>query len=115
MPTELSDGLGKSIGDLIEGDVKIGKSGAVTGTLKAVTGYTGFSGTASEQSGHYLPLKLNAKYGGQSISVQRNGKAAKVSTDLEWILRVPSNSTTFEIKANDSPVITLNFTNATLA
>ena len=31
----------------------------ITGTLKHVTGYTGFSGKASERSGNYLALYVN--------------------------------------------------------
>lgn len=35
----------------------------VSGTLKYVTGYTGFSGDASEQSGNYLALAVTRKEG----------------------------------------------------
>lgn len=31
---------------------------SITGTLKYVTGYTGFSSDVEEQSGHYLALKI---------------------------------------------------------
>ena len=44
--------LGKYVDDLQE-DVEI-TDRAVIGTLKYVTGYTGFSGDVSEQSGNYL-------------------------------------------------------------
>ena len=35
-------------------------NGAISGTLKYVTGYTGFSGDTSEQSGHYLCIHAEA-------------------------------------------------------
>lgn len=38
-------------------------NGRITGTLKHVTGYTGFSNDASEQSGNYLALKFSASEG----------------------------------------------------
>lgn len=48
------DLLGLTIGDLQE-DVEI-NDGQITGTLKYVTGYTGFSGDPEEQEGNYLVL-----------------------------------------------------------
>lgn len=41
-------------------DVEIGEFG-VSGTLKYVTGYTGFSGDVSEQSGNYLVLHFEVE------------------------------------------------------
>lgn len=51
--------LGKVVADLQE-DVEIGEYG-VSGTLKYVTGYTGFSGDAAEQSGNYLILHFEVE------------------------------------------------------
>ena len=48
------DLLGKIVTDLQE-NIVIG-SDNISGTLKYVTGYTGFSGDVSEQSGNYLAL-----------------------------------------------------------
>lgn len=45
----------------LQSDVAIDSDGAITGTLAYVTGYTGFSGDASEQEGNYLALKLSAE------------------------------------------------------
>lgn len=47
------DLFGKSASDLQTG-VTFSQSGAVTGTLKHVTDYTGFSSNVSEQSGNYI-------------------------------------------------------------
>lgn len=53
-----TDLLGKDAEDL-QTNVAI-ENNAVTGTLKYVTGYTGFSGDASMQSGNYLAIKVEA-------------------------------------------------------
>ena len=52
-----TDLLGKIVTDLQE-NIAIG-SDSISGTLKYVTGYTGFSGDVSEQSGNYLALKCD--------------------------------------------------------
>ena len=52
------DLLGKNAGDLQE-NIAI-SNGAVTGTLKYVTDYTGFSSDVEEQSGNYLAIKVEA-------------------------------------------------------
>lgn len=51
--------LGKVVANLQE-DVEIGEYG-VTGTLKYVTGYTGFSGDPAEQNGNYLVLHFEVE------------------------------------------------------
>lgn len=48
--------LGKYVSGL-QDNVSVGKT-SISGTLKWVTGYTGFSGKAEEQSGNYLALKI---------------------------------------------------------
>ena len=50
--------LGKYVSSLQE-DVVL-DSDEIGGTLKYVTGYTGFSGNVDEQSGNYLALKFSA-------------------------------------------------------
>lgn len=50
--------FGKSVSDL-QTNIVIDDS-EITGTLKYVTGYTGFSSTVSEQKGNYLALKITA-------------------------------------------------------
>ena len=51
--------FGKTVNSLQE-NIVIGES-EITGTLKHVTGYTGFSSNTSEQSGNYLALKIEAE------------------------------------------------------
>lgn len=48
------DLFGKDVDDL-QSNVEVGTN-KITGTLKYVTGYTGFSGNVEEQSGNYLVL-----------------------------------------------------------
>ena len=60
------DLLGKKASDLQEGVFIV--DGKVFGTLKYVTGYTGFSGRADEQNGYYLALHYECE-GADSIKV----------------------------------------------
>lgn len=53
IPTD-TDLLGKSVTDLQE-DVAV-SNGVISGTLKYVTGYTGFSGDPDLQEGNYLVI-----------------------------------------------------------
>ena len=48
--------FGKNVSDL-QANVSV-NGDEITGTLKYVTGYTGFSSNESEQSGNYLALKI---------------------------------------------------------
>lgn len=50
---------GKTVSDLQE-EVAIDSDGAITGTLKYVTGYTEFSSDVEEQEGNYLAITLTA-------------------------------------------------------
>lgn len=52
------DLLGKTADDL-QSNVVVAND-KITGTLKHVTGYTGFSGKVEEQSGNYLAIKVTA-------------------------------------------------------
>lgn len=111
--TELGDKLAS---DLVSADVAIGADGSVTGTLKYVTGWTEFnSADESEQNGYFFPLHLDEeKYGGKSITVQRNGGKAKTAKDLDWVLRVPDNDAVWTVKCGSEEIVTLRFTKAAL-
>lgn len=67
---------GKTVADLSE-NLVIGDDGVVTGTLKHVTGYTGFSSTESEQSGYYLPFSMIFPEGTTSATMQVVGGSGK--------------------------------------
>ena len=55
-----TDLLGKKMSDLAN-DIEIDKFGKVTGTLKYVKDYTGFSSNPDEQEGFFLPFKLDTE------------------------------------------------------
>ena len=81
----------------INGDV-------VTGTLKYVTGYTGFSGDPAEQKGNYLALHFSSEDEGAVITAQMfNGSHPDriVTLDEDGILicRVPSNDCVIKVTA----------------
>ena len=85
---EDTDLLGKVVSDLQE-DVTVGKN-AISGTLHYVTGYTGFSGNASEQEGNYLALHFEAE-DATSISVKVIGSdhdPATLDEDGLLVLRI---------------------------
>lgn len=82
-------------------NISIGEN-AITGKLKYVTGYTGFSGDASEQSGNYLVLHSEADEGA-SITVEVvGGVHGPVTLDEDGIciLRIASTSQSVKITAS---------------
>lgn len=88
------DLLGKTADDLQE-DVEVA-NGAITGTLKYVTGYTGFSGDVAEQSGNYLALKVTA-IDGATITVElingTVGHPVELDEDGMIVVRIANKST----------------------
>ena len=76
----------------------------ITGTLKYVTGYTGFSGDPAEQKGNYLALHFSSEEEGAVITCQmfNGGNPDRVVTlDEDGILicRVPSNDCVIKVTA----------------
>lgn len=91
------DLLGKSVTDLQE-NVSINGTN-VTGTLKYVTDYTGFSGDVSEQSGNYLAWKFTTGITGADIKIKYGNKAEKtLDSDGILILRVASLSNRLRVR-----------------
>ena len=92
------DLLGKSADDLQTG-VTVGVD-AITGTLKYVEGYTGFSGDAEEQEGNYLALKVTAVEGA-TLTVELThgtvGHPVTLDEDGMIVLRI-SDKTTQTVK-----------------
>lgn len=88
------DLLGKTADDLQE-DVEVGVD-AITGTLKYVTGYTGFSGNVAEQEGNYLAIKVTA-IDGATITVElingTVGHPVTLDEDGMIVLRITDKST----------------------
>ena len=96
--------LGKSVTDLQSG-VKVGK-GSITGTLKYVTGYTGFSGDISEQSGNYLAIHATAGNDASYVTAEFVGGAIDHPQTLDEdgiiICRVTKPDHTLIFRAYDS-------------
>lgn len=61
---------------------------AIQGNLKYVTGYTGFSGEASEQEGNYLALDFNAPDGATLKIKVGNGNFVDATSDGYAVIRV---------------------------
>ena len=82
------DLLGKDCDDLQE-TVAVA-DGAVTGTLKYVTGYTGWSGDPDEQEGNYLALKADFPDGATTTVEIVNGMfgPATLDEDKNMVLRI---------------------------
>lgn len=89
------DLLGKTVTDLQTG-IAVSNSG-ISGTLNNVTDYTGFSGDASLQSGHYLAIHCEVPdMTDASITVEVvNGHSGPVTLDSDGlaILRIEDNTT----------------------
>lgn len=86
------DVLGKDAGDLQE-DVAI-VNGAITGTLKYVTGYTGFSGDVSEQSGNYLAIKVEANADSITVELINGTLGHPVTLDSDGMIVIRISDTT---------------------
>lgn len=108
--------LGVAPADMVENDVRVLADGTVLGTLKNVTGYTGFSSVQEEQSGHFFPFTLTKT--GTKMTIKTNGTAAPNKTDLPFdpdvVLKVDKNKK-FSIDVDGVQVVALDFTNTTLA
>ena len=116
------DLLGKVVTDLQE-NITISENN-VSGNLKYVTGYTGFSGDVAEQSGNYLALHFEVPdVSGVTISAVLVGGVHPESKllDADGILLVRIQNTSEKIritatKSGHGPVTkTYNLTGLTLA
>ncbi len=84
-----TDLLGKRA-DALQENVIVGDN-SISGELKYVTGYTGFSGKASEQSGNYLALKFEAEDGAETTVELLGGKLGHpvtLDSDMNIVLRI---------------------------
>lgn len=92
--------LGKELTDLQSG-VGVG-SETISGTLKYVTGYTGFSGDPAEQEGHYLALHIDTDTEADSITVQLIGGdhgPVELDSDRTNIFRIKNKQEKIKIVA----------------
>ena len=112
IPSQGQTLYGKRVSSLVGDDIKVFEDGTVIGTLKHVTGYTGFSSIQEEQKGYFFPFRLSQA--GTTMTFKKNGEETK--KDIAWeadnVFRVTA-SDTFEVLVDGSPVVTFNFSKAT--
>lgn len=106
------DLLGKKASDLVGNDLTVYADGSVTGTFHYVTGYTGFSSVAEEQSGHYFPFHLVKT--GTTMTFKKNGAPIKqdIPFDPDIVFRI-SKDDVFEVLIDDVSAVTFSFSGAT--
>ena len=92
--------LGKNLDDL-QSNIAVSSSG-ITGTLKYVTGYTGFSGDTAEQEGHFLVLHCDSDTGATIKVKIIGGDHGEVTLDSDKtvILRIKNNDQQIQVKAS---------------
>lgn len=85
--------LGKYVSALQE-SVSVGKT-SISGTLKWVTGYTGFSSKQAEQSGNYLALKVEDSEDATTTVELVGGTSGPKTLDVDKnvVLRITNKST----------------------
>lgn len=97
LSVEAEDGqtelFGKQVSDL-QTDLDVGND-AITGTLKYVTGYTGFSGNPDLQKGNFIALKVTAETGTTVQMKLENGESDWVTldSDMNIVMRIADKDT----------------------
>ena len=90
--------LGKKVSDL-QSNVVVGED-SISGSLKHVTGYTGFSSKTSEQEGHYLALKFDVTPADAVTTVELVGGTkgpVTLDADQNIVLLVKSNTQSVKV------------------
>ena len=115
IPSQGQTLYGKRVSSLIGDDIRVFEDGTVTGTLKHVTGYTGFNESdPEEQEGYFFPFRLSQA--GATMTFKKNGVESKIGIAWEAnnVFRVTKDDT-FEVLVDDVSVVTFNFARATFA
>lgn len=112
MPEDGEAFYGKNASELIE-NISVYEDGSVEGTLKYVTGYTGFNGEdAEEQEGYFFPFILEKT--GTEMTFKKNGSPAK--EDIPWeasnVFRVEKGDS-FQVLVDGEEIVTFTFEKAT--
>lgn len=99
--------LGKSVTDL-QSDIVVGTN-AIYGTLKHVTGYTGFSGDPNEQEGNYIVLHVDSD-DADSLTVELVGGVSgrgEVTLDVDGLIlaRISNNAQTLVVRAYKNGIV----------
>lgn len=96
----------------LQDNIVIGSDNTISGTLKAVTGYTGFSGDETLQSGNYIALKATANVSGTTITAKLTNTVT-LDADGMIVLRIADKSTqkiTFVASKSGYNTVTKTFT-----
>lgn len=85
---------GKSVADLQSGIVI--NEDSIAGTLKYVTGYTGFSGDPEEQKGNFLALQFDAPSGATTtvevLGGKHEGSPVTLDSDMTVVFQIANKS-----------------------
>lgn len=107
--------LGKTASELQSGMEVHGDD--ITGTLKYVTDYTGFSGSTELQSGHYIAFKVNTELTDDIYVELYNGYSGpvKLDNDRDIVIRIADLETQTKITITCGDLIReFNITGLTL-
>jgi len=82
--------LGETVSDLQTG-ISI-SNGTVSGTLKYVTGFTGYSSDPDLQSGNFLALKVESETGA-TVKVRMGENEKTLDEDMNFVARITDKDT----------------------
>lgn len=86
---------------------------SISGTLKYVTGYTGFSGDPELQSGHYLVLKFGAEDWSDYTSVKVGLDPSSIGMDLAELINDPDKNGVFRVTDKYNQILKIVYTDGT--
>lgn len=119
LPTRGDTIYGVNVEDLIGADVAVSAEGAVTGTIKYKTDYTGFTGNGKGESGNFFPFYVSAP-GKQMELTGPSGTAKTVDVEKDPAERMcavklsKGTSSTIKVKMDGQEVLNLTFTGANI-
>lgn len=100
--------LGKKVSDL-QSNIVVGDD-SISGSLKHVTGYTGFSSKAAEQEGHYLALKFTTDPADAVTTVELVGGTkgpVALDADRNIVLLIKSNTQSVKVVSTKNDISTI--------
>lgn len=113
IPSQGQTLYGKRVSSLVGDDIKVYEDGTVTGTLKHVTGYTGFNeAEPEEQEGYFFPFRLVQTGEKMEFVKNRDTRSGEIPWEADNVFRV-AESDTFEVLVDKNLVVTFNFAKAT--
>lgn len=108
-----SEVLGMPVENLIAQGLRLQYNGVVKGRFHYVKGFVGFSKSAENQDGYFLPITINTK--GEKLTIFKNGEQAKENDQLEkdnlLVMKVTPD-VVYELKVDGRSIATLDFSEA---